>query len=103
MKPVAWHVIAGAFPVPDAKGRKTPLSTDQTVLAHTADAATIRRVAGQCLKRVPLDKKLRLLGVRVGALVKHDEAAIHEQKMPLAQKGRAQAAIESIAATGQLF
>ena len=76
---------------------------DQTVLAHTADAATIRRVAGQCLKRVPLDKKLRLLGVRVGALVKHDEAAIHEQKMPLAQKGRAQAAIESIAATGQLF
>lgn len=28
VKPVAWHVIAGAFPVPDAKGHKTPLSTD---------------------------------------------------------------------------
>ena len=73
------------------------------MLAHTADAATIRRVAGQCLKRVPLDKKLRLLGVRVGALVKHDEATIHEQKVPLVHKGRAQAAIESIASTGQLF
>jgi DNA polymerase-4 len=28
----------------------------------------IRRTAGLCLKRVPLDKKLRLLGVRVAAL-----------------------------------
>ncbi len=43
---------------------------DQTVAEPLQDAAAIRRVAGQCLKRVPLDKRLRLLGVRVGALVK---------------------------------
>ena len=43
---------------------------DQTVAEPLHDAAAIRRVAGQCLKRVPLDKRLRLLGVRVGALVK---------------------------------
>jgi DNA polymerase IV len=32
------------------------------------DAAAIRRAAGQCLKRAPLERRLRLLGVRVGAL-----------------------------------
>ncbi len=43
---------------------------DQTVAEYTQDAATIRRAAGQCLKRVPLQRPLRLLGVRVGALVR---------------------------------
>jgi DNA polymerase-4 len=33
-----------------------------------SDAAAIRRAAGKCLKRAPLERKLRLLGVRVGAL-----------------------------------
>jgi len=37
------------------------------------DAAAIRRAAGQCLKRAPLQRKLRLLGVRVGAL-----CSVHE-------------------------
>ena len=41
---------------------------DHTLSAATSDAALIRRIAGQCLKRVPLDKRLRLLGVRVGTL-----------------------------------
>lgn len=27
-KPAAWQVLSGAFPVPDARGRKTPLNTD---------------------------------------------------------------------------
>jgi len=48
---------------------------DQTVAEFTQDAATIRRVAGQCLKRVPLQKRLRLLGVRVGALARVGEQA----------------------------
>ena len=39
---------------------------DQTLEHFTADAATIRRAAGQCLKRVDLGPRLRLLGVRVG-------------------------------------
>ena len=39
-----------------------------TVAQPVQDAASIRRIAGQCLKRVPLTQNLRLLGVRVGAL-----------------------------------
>ena len=45
---------------------------DQTIGHFTADARTIRQTAGQCLKRVPLTRRLRLLGVRVGNLVKAD-------------------------------
>jgi len=41
---------------------------DVTLTTPTSDAATIRRVAGECLRRIPLDRKIRLLGVRVGAL-----------------------------------
>lgn len=43
---------------------------DQTIDRFTADAKTIRQTGGQCLKRVPLERPLRLLGVRVGALAK---------------------------------
>ena len=39
-----------------------------TLAGATDDAATIRQAAGQCLKRVPLEQRLRLLGVRAGAL-----------------------------------
>lgn len=46
---------------------------DQTLAVHTADAQAIRHAAGQCLKRVPLQRRLRLLGVRVGSLCKADE------------------------------
>ena len=42
---------------------------DQTVADFTQDAATIRRVAGLCLKRVPLTKRLRLLGALGGVVV----------------------------------
>ena len=41
----------------------------QTLDFHTADVAVIRRTAGLCLKRAPLERRLRLLGVRVGGLV----------------------------------
>ncbi|MCM2288890.1 MAG: DNA polymerase IV [Sulfuritalea sp.] len=41
---------------------------DLTLPAPTADPALIRRAAGECLRRVPLEKKLRLLGVRTSAL-----------------------------------
>ena len=47
---------------------------DQTLDHFTADAATIRRAAGQCLKRVDLGRRLRLLGVRVGKLARADAA-----------------------------
>ncbi len=45
------------------------VTRDQTIEAPTQDGPTIRRAAGECLKRVPLDRRIRLLGVRVGALV----------------------------------
>ena len=44
------------------------LTRDQTIAAPTQDAKEIRRAAGECLKRVPLERRIRLLGVRVGAL-----------------------------------
>jgi DNA polymerase-4 len=50
------------------------VTRDQTIPAPTQDARTIRRAAGECLKRVPLDRRIRLLGVRVGALCAVEEA-----------------------------
>lgn len=35
---------------------------DQTLESHTDSAKTIRQIAGQCLKRVPLDKKIAVAG-----------------------------------------
>jgi DNA polymerase-4 len=46
------------------------VTRDHTVREATADAATIRQLAGGCLKRVDLTRRLRLLGVRVGNLTK---------------------------------
>jgi DNA polymerase-4 len=42
---------------------------DLTLPAPTADALAIRRAAGECLKRVDLTRRLRLLGVRGGKLM----------------------------------
>ena len=49
------------------------VTRDLTLGSATDDAATLRRVAGLCLKRAPLTQRLRLLGVRVGALVRTKE------------------------------
>jgi len=46
------------------------VTRDRTIEVPTRDAGAIRRAAGECLKRVPLDRRIRLLGVRVGALSK---------------------------------
>jgi DNA polymerase-4 len=46
------------------------VTRDRTLDEPTRDAAAIRRAAGECLKRVVLDRRIRLLGVRVGALSK---------------------------------
>ena len=43
---------------------------DHTGAVAMQDGKAIRQAAGQCLKRVSLDKKLRLLGVRASTLVK---------------------------------
>ena len=46
------------------------VTRDQSLPGYTADAKHIRQTAGQCLKRVDLSRRIRLLGVRVGSLVK---------------------------------
>ena len=44
------------------------VTRDLTLTAHTMDARGIRRAAGECLKRVDLTRRLRLIGVRAGKL-----------------------------------
>ena len=44
------------------------VTRDSTLAARTDDADQIRRAAGECLKRVDLTKRIRLLGVRAGNL-----------------------------------
>jgi len=44
------------------------VTRDLTIPVATADAAAIRRAATECLRRVALKRRLRLLGVRVSTL-----------------------------------
>jgi len=48
------------------------VTRDVTLPAHTFEARTIRRAAGECLKRVDLSRRMRLLGVRAGNLARLD-------------------------------
>ena len=79
------------------------VTRDQTLGLWTADAKTIRHTAGQCLKRVDLTRRLRLLGVRVGALVKAGEIPIPEQKSSIPGVDRSLSAINLLSETPQLF
>ncbi len=45
------------------------LTRELTLRRYTADAAVIRHQAGLCLKRMPLERRFRLLGVRAGHLL----------------------------------
>ena len=56
------------------------VTRDMTIAHYTADAAEIRRIAGQCLKRAPLQRRLRLLGVKVGALAALDPSHAASEK-----------------------
>jgi len=75
---------------------------DQTLGVFTSDAKTIRQTAGQCLKRVPLERPLRLLGVRVGALVRADsvEALLATEKAAVVARGSSAGGMRE---TGSLF
>ncbi|MDB5989018.1 MAG: polymerase [Herbaspirillum sp.] len=48
------------------------VTRDLTLPSPTADATAIRRAAAECIRRVALDRRLRLLGVRASALSKSD-------------------------------
>lgn len=75
---------------------------DHTAEAHTADAQVIRKLAGLCLKRVPLDQRLRLLGVRASALVKASSIPIIKPNTALVESIRIEFAIKN-RVTDQLF
>lgn len=45
------------------------LTRDLTLAQAVMDATAVRRAAGECLKRIHIDKRIRLLGVRVSSLV----------------------------------
>jgi DNA polymerase-4 len=64
------------------------VTRDHTIDMHTADAALIRRTAGLCLRRAPLERRLRLLGVRVGGLVRRGNAPPESASM-FSQTGNA--------------
>ena len=58
------------------------LTRDLSLPLATDDADEIRRAAGECLKRAPLEQRLRLLGVRASAL--HKKQAQSKQLEPQA-------------------
>jgi len=79
------------------------VTRDQTLDFYTHDASTIRHTAGQCLKRVPLTQRLRLLGVRVGSLMRTNSPEKFIQNRPLDHTGYAQEATNNEAIEPQLF
>jgi DNA polymerase-4 len=56
------------------------VTRDKTIDVPTCDAGIIRRVAGECLKRVSLERRLRLLGVRIGGLSHADAGALADNR-----------------------
>lgn len=58
------------------------VTRDISLTAPIADASGLRAAAGECLKRVDLSKRLRLLGVRVSALARHSEARPYQVAEP---------------------
>ncbi|UJP06453.1 MAG: DNA polymerase IV [Nitrosomonas sp.] len=63
------------------------VTRDFSMTEYTADAAVIRQAARECLRRVPLRKRIRLLGVKVSALctlhLLYGSAAYRQQELPL--------------------
>jgi DNA polymerase-4 len=53
------------------------VTRDFTLPQPVSDFAAIRRAAGQCLKRVDLTRRLRLLGVRAGSLSRGAAPPLH--------------------------
>ena len=60
------------------------VTRDVTLPVAVCNGAEIRKLAGQCLKRVPLEQRIRLLGVRAGGLVedKMSAASLVQAELP---------------------
>lgn len=48
---------------------------DVSLLVYTDDSGKIREAAGSCLKRIPLNQRLRLLGVRASGLLRKQDVS----------------------------
>jgi len=63
------------------------VTRDITLATPTADGQAIRKAAGECLKRVPLTQRIRLLGVRASTLLPvaglSAQQAPHQSELPL--------------------
>jgi DNA polymerase IV len=55
------------------------ITRDHTLQMAIADAAALVDAARSCLKRVVLDRKLRLLGIRAGTLIRMED---HQSRVP---------------------
>lgn len=58
------------------------VTRDQTLQVAITEANDIRRAAGECLKRVPLSKRIRLLGVRAGSLSRMSDDQLAARMQP---------------------
>jgi DNA polymerase-4 len=65
------------------------VTRDHTLEHATDDAQAIRNAARTCLKRVALDRRLRLLGVRAGSLVRAGEQGQAESPRRSSEKEEA--------------
>lgn len=63
------HTISVKLRYPDFRR----ISRDITLPVPTADPAYIRRAAGECLRRVDLERRFRLLGVKASGLVRQED------------------------------
>ncbi|MCA0188413.1 MAG: DNA polymerase IV, partial [Proteobacteria bacterium] len=59
------------------------VTRDQTLPQPIGEAAAIRRAAGECLKRIPLERRIRLLGVRVASLTRREADPGHAPLQPV--------------------
>ena len=79
------------------------VTRDLTLDLPTQDAQAIRRAAGACLKRVALDKRIRLLGVRMGSLSRPGQAAEPKTRPRRAAGSSAREQAASLAENLSLF
>ena len=71
--PMGFNDLARAIGLKIRYADFRTVTRDFTAPQPTRDPALIRRHAGECLRRVPLDQRLRLLGVRAGSLHREGE------------------------------
>lgn len=76
------------------------ITRDLTLPQYTDNSKVIRAAAGQCLKRAPLDRRMRLLGVRIGTLIQLAEWKGMEES---ANATQTEPSTQMAAHTGQLF